>query len=134
MTDAAQTEADIDALRKALKESKGPGNFRNLFDYSPTGKKDGIQLIPVSEVAAKDEFNSIKDQTRDDVLASLRIPPHLMGIVPQSAGGFGSIKEATDVWMENELAPIQSRMAQLNGWMGDEVIRFNFLSALRALD
>ena len=60
MTDAAQTEADIDALRKALKESKGPGNFRNLFVYSPTGKKNGIQLIPVSEVAAKDEFNPIK--------------------------------------------------------------------------
>lgn len=69
------------------KDSKGPGNFRNLFVYSPTGKKDGIQLVPVSEVAAKDEFNSIKNQTRDDVLASLRIPPQLMRIVPQNAGG-----------------------------------------------
>ena len=73
MTDPAQNESDVDALRKALKDSKGPGNFRNLFVYSPNGKKDGIQLIPVSEVAAKDEFSSIKNQTRDDVLASLRI-------------------------------------------------------------
>jgi PBSX family phage portal protein len=124
MTDAAQTEADIDALRKALKESKGPGNFRNLFVYSPTGKKDGIQLIPVSEVAAKDEFNSIKNQTRDDVLASLRIPPQLMGIVPQNAGGFGSIREATEVWVMNELEPIQSRISQINCWIGEEVVRF----------
>jgi PBSX family phage portal protein len=124
MTDAAQTEADIDALRKALKDSKGPGNFRNLFVYSPTGKKDGIQLIPVSEVAAKDEFNSIKNQTRDDVLASLRIPPQLMGIVPQNAGGFGSIREAAQIYAANELEPIQTRMTQLNDWLGEEVMRF----------
>ncbi len=124
MTDAAQTETDIDALRKALKDSKGPGNFRNLFVYSPTGKKDGIQLIPVSEVAARDEFNSIKNQTRDDVLASLRIPPQLMGIVPQNAGGFGSIREATEVWIDNELLPIQTRMMALNSWLGEDVIDF----------
>lgn len=124
MTDAAQTEVDIDALRKALKESKRPGNFRNLFVYSPTGKKDGIQPIPVSEVAAKDEFNSIKNQTRDDVLASLRTPPQLMGIVPQNAGGFGSIREASELWVINELEPIQSRMSQLNEWLGHDVIKF----------
>ncbi|ANI61553.1 portal protein [Pseudomonas sp. GR 6-02] len=125
MTDAAQTETDIDALRKALKDSKGPGNFRNLFVYPPTGKRDGIQLIPVSEVAAKDQFNSIKNQTRDDVLASLRIPPLLMGIVPQNAGGFGSIRDAMDVWTENELKPVQSRMLYLNEWVGGEVIAIN---------
>lgn len=127
MTDAAQTEVDIDALRKALKESKGPGNFRNLFVYSPTGKKDGIQPIPVSEVAAKDEFNSIKNQTRDDVLASLRTPPQLMGIVPQNAGGFGSIREASELWVINELEPIQSRMSQLNEWLGHDVINSNLM-------
>ncbi len=124
MTDAAQTETDIDALRKALKDSKGPGNFRNLFVYSPTGKKDGIQLIPVSEVAAKDEFNSIKNQTRDDVLAILRIPPHLMGIVPQNAGGFGSIREAANIYVSNELEPIQRRMMQVNEWIGEDVVKF----------
>lgn len=81
MTDAAQKEENIDSLRTALKNSKGPGNFRNLFVYAPAGKKDGIQLIPVSEVAAKDEFSSIKNISRDDLLAALRIPPQLMGIV-----------------------------------------------------
>jgi PBSX family phage portal protein len=124
MTDAAQNEADVDALRKALKDAKGPGNFRNLFVYSPNGKKDGLQIIPVSEVTAKDEFNSIKNQTRDDVLASLRIPPQLMGIVPQNAGGFGSIREATEVWVENELGPIQGRMGMVNEWVGEGVVRF----------
>jgi capsid portal protein len=70
-----------------------------------------MQVIPVSEVAAKDEFNSIKNQTRDDVLASLRIPPQLMGIVPQNAGGFGSVREAGEVWFENELKPCQNKIA-----------------------
>ncbi len=79
----------------------------------------------MSEVAAKDEFNSIKNQTRDDVLASLRIPPQLMGLVPQNAGGFGSIKEATKIWIANELEPIQTRMLQLNDWLGEKVLDFS---------
>ncbi len=124
MTDASQNEADVDALRQALKSAKGPGNFRNLFVYAPNGKKDGLQLIPVSEVAAKDEFGSIKNISRDDLLAALRIPPQLMGIVPTNAGGFGSLREAAEVWAVNELEPIQARLAQVNEWLGDEVIRF----------
>lgn len=39
MTYAAQNEEDIDNLRAALKNSKGPGNFRNLFVSAPTAKK-----------------------------------------------------------------------------------------------
>ena len=124
MTDAAQNEGDVAALRTALKNAKGPGNFRNLFMYAPGGKKDGIQLLPVSEVAAKDEFGSIKNISRDDLLAALRIPPQLMGIVPQNAGGFGSLREAAEVWAMNELEPIQARLQQVNEWLGEEVIRF----------
>ncbi len=124
MTDAGQNEADVDALRQALKSAKGPGNFRNLFVYAPNGKKDGLQLIPVSEVAAKDEFGSIKNISRDDLLAALRIPPQLMGIVPTNAGGFGSLREAAEVWAVNELEPIQARLTQVNEWLGEEVIRF----------
>lgn len=124
ITDPAHNEQDIDNLRQALKNSKGPGNFRNLLFYAPGGKKDGMQLIPVSEVAAKDDFNSIKSVSRDDLLAALRVPPQLMGIVPQNAGGFGSISEATAVWAANELEPLQHRLALVNEWLGEEVIRF----------
>lgn len=124
MNDPAQNEEDIAALRKALQDAKGPGNFRNLFMYSPGGKKDGVQVIPVSEVAAKDEFNHIKNITRDDLLAALRIPPQLMGVVPTNSGGFGSIRDASAVWEENELAGLQQRILQVNDVLGDEVIRF----------
>ena len=107
-----------------MKESKGPGNFRNLFYYSPNGKKDGIQIIPTSEIAAKDDFTNIKSITRDDILAALRVPPQLMGIVPSNAGGFGDIKSATEVFYHNEIVPLQSRLLQFNEWAGDEVIKF----------
>lgn len=129
MTDAAHNEKFVDDLRDAMKNSKGPGNFRNLFMYAPGGKKDGIQLLPISEVAAKDDFGAIKNISRDDLLAALRIPPQLMGIVPQNAGGFGSIKEAAEIWTQNELEPVQARLSQINEWLGDEVVRFESLQA-----
>lgn len=124
VNDPANDPNDIDALRDALKESKGPGNFRNLFFYSPNGKKDGIQILPISEIAAKDDFANIKSVSRDDVLASLRIPPQLMGIVPNNTGGFGSIKDASEVFYHNEIVPLQSRLMQINDWAGDKIIQF----------
>lgn len=124
LTDPAQNQNDIDALRKALRESKGPGNFRNLFMYAPGGKKDGLQLIPVSEVAAKDDFFNIKSTSRDDVLAAHRVPPQLMGIVPTNTAGFGDVEKAAKVFAANEMEPLQERFKELNAWLGEEVIRF----------
>jgi len=124
MTDAAHQAEDVNNLRKALKESKGPGNFRNLMMYAPGGKKDGIQVIPISEVAAKDEFLGIKSVTRDDMLAAHRVPPQLMSIIPNNTGGFGKPTEAADVFERNELQPLQTRFQEINAWLGMEVIRF----------
>jgi PBSX family phage portal protein len=124
MTDAAQDPEDITKLREALRSAKGPGNFRNLFMYAPNGKKDGIQLIPVSEVAAKDEFANIKNVTRDDQLAAHRVPPQLMGIIPHNTGGFGDAEKAARVFAVNEITPLQERLKEINDWLGLEVIRF----------
>jgi len=125
MTDAAQNIKDVDNLRTALRDSKGPGNFRNVFMYAPGGKKDGIQILPVSEVAAKDEFFNIKGVTRDDLLAAHRVPPQLMGIMPSNAGGFGAVEPAARVFARNELVPLQSQFLMINEWMGEEVVKFN---------
>jgi PBSX family phage portal protein len=125
VNDPAHDQKDIDDMRKALKQSKGPGNFRNLFLYSPRGKKDGVQIIPVSEVAAKDEFYNIKNITRDDQLAGHRIPPQLMGVVPQNAAGFGDAEKAAKVYVANELEPLQSTFKEINEFVGEEVVRFD---------
>jgi PBSX family phage portal protein len=124
MTDPAQSVADVDAMRTALKDSKGPGNFRNLFMYSPNGKKDGIQLIPISEVAAKDDFAAIKNVSRDDLLAAHRVPPQLLGVIPMNAGGFGDVEKATRMFIRNEIVPLQVRLQSVNDQFGVEVIRF----------
>ncbi|MEX0738187.1 MAG: phage portal protein [Pseudohongiella sp.] len=124
MTDAAQNQEDIDDLRKALRESKGPGNFKNLFVYAPNGKKDGMQVIPVSEVAAKDDFWNIKNATRDDQLAGHRVPPQLMGIIPTNTSGFGDAEKAARVFAANELEPLQERVLEMNDIVGKEVIKF----------
>ena len=124
MNDPAQEKQDVDNLRTALKEAKGPGNFRNLFMYSPNGKKDGIQVIPIAEVQAKDEFFNIKNITRDDVLAGHRVPPQIMGIIPQNTSGFGDVEKAALVFAANEIEPLQERFMELNDWLGEEVIRF----------
>ncbi len=124
MTDAAQDQRDVDNLREAFKQAKGPGNFKNLFLYAPGGKKDGVQLIPVSEVAAKDDFLNIKGVSRDDLLAAHRVPPQLMGIVPNNTGGFGDVEKAATVFAQNELRPLQRRMREINAWAGEEILRF----------
>lgn len=124
LTDAAQKTSDVEKLKKALKESKGPGNFRNLFLYAPKGQKDGLQVIPLAEAQAKDEFLNIKNVTRDDVLAGHRIPPQLMGIVPTNAGGFGSAEVTAQVFNRNEIVPIQEMLKEINDWVGKEIVTF----------
>lgn len=124
VSDPVQDNKDIEAMRQALKDSKGPGNFRNLFLYSPKGKKDGVQVIPVSEVAAKDEFFNLKNISRDDQLAGHRIPPQLMGVIPQNTAGFGDVEKAARVFVANELEPLQEVFMQLNERVGEEVVRF----------
>jgi len=124
LTDPAGNQQDIDELRAAMRASKGPGNFRNLFMYMPNGKKDGLQVIPISEVTAKDEFWNIKNVTRDDVLAAHRVPPQLLGIVPSNNGGFGSVAQAADVFFRHEIEPLQTTFLALNQGCGEEVVRF----------
>ncbi|SEF14509.1 MULTISPECIES: phage portal protein [Pseudomonadota] len=130
MTDAVNSQTDIDAMREALRRSKGPGNFRNMFVYAPNGKKDGIQLIPMSEVTAKDEFFNIKNVSRDDLLAAHRIPPQLMGIVPSNTGGFGAADKAAEVFGVNEIGSLQRRFERINEALGDEVVRFTPYSVI----
>jgi PBSX family phage portal protein len=124
LTDVLSDEAQVDAIKTALKTSKGPGNFRNLFMYAPGGKKDGLQLMPISEVSAKDDFFNIKNVTRDDVLATHRVPPQLLGLVPTGTTGFDSVVPAAQVFAINELVPLQARLRELNDWLGDEIVAF----------
>lgn len=124
MTDPAQNQEDIDKLREAMRDAKGPGNFRNLFLYSPNGTKDGLKVIPIAEVTAKDEFLSLKNVSRDDVMASHRMPPQLMGVMPNNVGGFGDVDKAARVFATNELEPLMATFEDINAWVGQQVVVF----------
>jgi PBSX family phage portal protein len=108
------TDGDVDSLCDALKHSKGPGNFRNLFVHSPNGKEGSIKILPIAQVGAKDEFLGIKNTTRHDMLAAHRVPPQLLGIIPANAGGFGDPAKALDAFHELGMEPLQSVFLELN--------------------
>jgi len=123
LNEATLQQGDVDAIRQAMKDAKGPGNFRNLFIHAPAGKPDGVKIIPIAEVAAKDEFLGIKNTTRDDILAAHRVPPQLLGVVPINSGGFGDVSKAADVFYVNEIEPIWTRLFEVNEWLGVEAVR-----------
>jgi PBSX family phage portal protein len=110
LSDPAHSLDDVKALKKALKESKGPGAFRNLFFYAPKGKANGMQVIPVESAQAQDKFVDIKNVSRDDVIAMHRVPPNLIAVQSTNAGGFGNILEAREAMIANEILPIAKVM------------------------
>ncbi|MEH4266378.1 phage portal protein [Klebsiella aerogenes] len=125
LTDAVQNQTDIDRIKETIESGKGRNNFKSMFLYAPNGKKEGLQIMPIAQMAAKDEFLNVKNTTRDDELSIHRVPPQLMGIIPNNTGGFGSVTDASEVFVRNELVPLQERMRELNAWLGIEVIKFS---------
>lgn len=124
MTDTLPDGDLAEEIETQLFETKGDGQFKNMFVYSPNGKKDGLQVLPLSDIAAKDEFANIKNISRDDVLAAHRVPPQLLGVIPTNTGGFGDIEKAASVFFDNEIEPLQARWLMLNQDLGQEIIKF----------
>ncbi|WP_068083177.1 phage portal protein [Novosphingobium rosa] len=133
VSEASYSNEDAEELKEQLRAAKGPGNFRNLFMHIPNGKKDGVQILPIAEVAAKDEFLGIKEVTRDDMLAAHRVPPQLLGIVPKNGTGFGSVIDAARSFYALEICPLQTRLMALNDWFGEEVLAFEEPANIAAL-
>ncbi len=116
-SDSSLDPKDEEAIKKAVRESKGVGNFRSLYLNIPNGKKDSVQLIPVGDIATKDEFERIKNTTRADVLAMWRMQPALSGAIPENAAGFGDITKIADVYYEFETVPQQDVFLKLNRYL-----------------
>lgn len=124
-SDPTLDEKDELAIKNAVKESKGVGNFRSLYLNIPNGKKDSVQLIPVGDIATKDEYERIKSITRDEILAMWRIQAALAGVMPQNTGGFGDIEKIARVYFEYETVPMQDNFLQLNRYLtGSRKIAF----------
>lgn len=112
--DANLEPDDEIALKNQIKASKGVGNFRSMFLNIPGGRPDSVKIIPVGDIATKDEFERVKNLTRNDILAMWRINPALAGILPENTGGFGDLDKITRNNYENEVVPMQQVFLELN--------------------
>ncbi|KFB99460.1 PBSX family phage portal protein, partial [Trabulsiella guamensis ATCC 49490] len=79
----------MEEVKKTLQESRGGGAFKNILIQASGGGKDGVQILPFQQITAKDEFVNVKASSRDDMLAIHRVPPQLMGAMPDGNGSFG---------------------------------------------
>lgn len=111
-------------IETKLKSTKTDGNFNNLLINMPSGTKDSVQLIPIADIGAKDEFEKIKRATDRDINASHRVPPIFMGIAPENAGGFGKPEEYSKTFYENEMLPMFEEMEDFNIDLGVEAFQF----------
>jgi len=83
----------------------------------PGGGDKAIQIILVGDIATKDEFERIKNITRNDVIAAWRTNPALAGCMPENAAGFGDVEKMDRVYTNNEIRPIRQLFLQVNGWL-----------------
>lgn len=113
-SDSSLDAKDEEAIKKAVSESKGVGNFRSMYLNIPKGNKDSVQLIRVGDIATKDEYDRIKSITRAEILAMWRIQASLAGVMPDNPGGFGDIEKIAKVYFQYETVPMQDNFLQLN--------------------
>ena len=102
------------AMKEQIKNSKGVGNFRSLFVNIPNGDEKAVQIIPVGDISQKDEFDRIKNITRNDVISVHRMRPELAGIMPENTGGTGDIEKINKVHIANEIVPLTMGFEALN--------------------
>ena len=105
-TDPKLSPEDEKMMKDTIADSKCVGNFRSMYINIPGGHEKGIQLIPVGDIATKDEFANIKNITAQDILVSHRFPSGKGGIVPTNAGGFGDPEKVGREYSRDEIIPV----------------------------
>lgn len=114
----------VDGLEEQMLASKGVGNFKNLFMHLPGSKPDDVKIMPVGDIATKDDYWNIKISSRNDVLAQHRVPLVLLSIMPETNGGLGKPQDAAVVFATNEVAPLHLVFDEINEFAGETVIDF----------
>ncbi|RQM39134.1 phage portal protein [Erwinia psidii] len=97
-------------IKNKIEQSKGVGNFTNMFISIPKGAPEGVKLIPVGEVSAKDEFANVKSITAQDILTAHRFPAGLAGIIPTNSAGLGNPETARSTYRKDEVIPLQRKI------------------------
>ncbi|NHB87177.1 phage portal protein [Photorhabdus tasmaniensis] len=98
-------------IKNKIEQSKGVGNFRNMFISIPKGDPDGIKIINIGDVSAADEFSNIKSITAQDVFTAHRFPAGLGGIIPTNGVVMPNPETVRDTYRKDEAIPVQRKFA-----------------------
>lgn len=110
-------EEDQNAIKTAIRSSKGVGNFRNMLLHVPGGREKDIQNLPVGDFSTKDELEKIKNISRDDIIAAHRIPAAMASVIPSGPSNFGDITKVDAIYEKNETVPIREQLLDINEWL-----------------
>lgn len=114
-------------IREAVKQGKGVGNFKSMFINSPGGGEKGVQIIPVGDIAQKDEFERIKKISANDIVVAHGIYPQLAAMNPENPGGFGDITKQGEWYIQSELPGLVAPFEELNDFLPSRLhFKFDF--------
>ena len=108
-TSQALKPADERAIAEKIRRSKGVGNWRSMFLHLPGHAQkatDVFNVVPVGDVATKDEFKAIKQITDQDISAAWGTRPEVAGIMPETVGGTGDLEKLHAMDYENKSLPL----------------------------
>ena len=121
-----KTENDI---RTKLSAKEGMA-FKNLFVNSKGKDGKAPELKPIGQVEAKDSFKDVMNQTTNDVLSLHRVPLELMSVKREGITASNDLNKVDRIFHKNELLPLIDSLAELNEFVGSEVITANEYESL----
>jgi PBSX family phage portal protein len=114
-TDAGIDGPTAQAIEEKVRASKGPGNFRNLYINVPRStSREPVKVVPVGDIATKDDLVSIKQIMESEALAMHRMQPGISGVIPRNMTGFGDLEKVAKVYLAFEVPPMQQPFLALN--------------------
>lgn len=125
-SDAGITKEIAEQIENRVKESKGIGNFRNLYvNIERTQNREPVKVIPIGNIGVNDNYQAIKESTEMQIVAMHGIPPILLNIIPANVGGLGDPLKAMQLFYETWVLSVQSKFLEINEEIGEEVVRFS---------
>ncbi|WP_221800537.1 phage portal protein [Oceanobacter mangrovi] len=126
-TNSANMDKDLEEkIKTAVANSKGPGNFRSMYLNIPGGDKEAVKLIPVGDIGQKDDFEKIKNISKQDILIAHGMQPALAGMAPENTGGFGDIDKIQRFYRQNETRAHVQPFQDINDQLGFIAFDFDF--------
>ncbi len=101
-------------LEQRFREGKGVGNFKSAYIHIANGGEKAIQIIPIGDIGQKDEFINIKNLSANDVREAHRVPPVLMGIIPQGTSSLGDPEKVERVYIRTEVCAMAQPFIDIN--------------------